>query len=332
MREGIEMRFWAAVHSIESGDEERLATFYVMNTSLNLNNWRVTDKALEDALPGLMGKTLNCIPGYRVNHVHEPLEVGKWIRVEKPDGYALATAEITDDVAWEKLKAGEWGPVSVVIRAFKVTCSVCGGDITGAPDEHVVSGEGHEVIESFRFERVDFVSRPAYPQSDLLNLGHVSAQGAPVLQASQSNVDGPQGAQGVDPDPEGKMEKKGMEEKLAELEQELETVKGEKQELESRLQVIEDERHAERVASAVDARVKAGIVKEAERQAEADRLTTLDDGALALLQEDAVKVAEIAVKAQPAGPKAKYSPEDRDTFEAAVEGARERLFGHRRAS
>ena len=332
MREGIEMRFWAAVHSIESGDEERLATFYVMNTSLNLNNWRVTDKALEDALPGLMGKTLNCIPGYRVNHVYEPLEVGKWIRVEKPDGYALATAEITDDVAWEKLKAGEWGPVSVVIRAFKVTCSVCGGDITGAPDEHVVSGEGHEVIESFRFERVDFVSRPAYPQSDLLNLGHVSAQGAPVLQASQSNVDGPQGAQGVDPDPEGKMEKKGMEEKLAELEQELETVKGEKQELESRLQVIEDERHAERVASAVDARVKAGIVKEAERQAEADRLTTLDDGALALLQEDAVKVAEIAVKAQPAGPKAKYSPEDRDTFEAAVEGARERLFGHRRAS
>lgn len=332
MTEGIELRFWAAVHSIESGDEERLATFYVLNTSLNLNNWRVTDKALEDALPGLMGKTLNCIPGYRVNHVYEPLEVGKWIRVEKPDGYALATAEITDDVAWEKLKAGEWGPVSVVIRAFKVTCSVCGGDITGAPDEHVVSGEGHEVIESFRFERVDFVSRPAYPQSDLLNLGHVSAQGAPVLQASQSNVDGPQGAQGVDPDPEGKMEKKGMEEKLAELEQELETVKGEKQELESRLQVIEDERHAERVASAVDARVKAGIVKEAERQAEADRLTTLDDGALALLQEDAVKVAEIAVKAQPAGPKAKYSPEDRDTFEAAVEGARERLFGHRRAS
>jgi len=328
--EAIELRFWAAVHSIESGDEERLATFYMMNTSLNLNNWRVTDKALEDALPGLMGKTLNCIPGYRVNHVHEPLQVGKWIRVEKPDGYALATAEITDDVAWEKLNGGEWGPVSIVIRAFKVTCSVCGGDITGAPDEHVVSGEGHEVIESFRFERVDFVSRPAYPQSDLLNLGHVAARGAPVLQASQSTVDGPQGAQGGDPDPEGKREKKALEEKLAELEQELETVKGEKQELESRLQAIEDERHAERVATAVDARVKAGIVKEAERQAEIDRLTTLDDGALDLLEEDAVKVAEMAAKAQPASPKAKYTPKDRDTFEAAVEDARERLFGHRR--
>ena len=331
MSEGIELRFWAAVHSIESGDEERLATFYVMNTSLNLNNWRVTDKALEDALPGLMGKTLNCIPGYRVNHVHEPLEVGKWVKVEKPDGYALATAEITDDVAWEKLKAGEWGPVSVVIRAFKVTCSLCGGDITSAPDEHVVSGEGHEVIESFRFERVDFVSRPAYPQSDLLNLGNVAAQTAPVHLASQSKVDGPQGAQGEDPDPEEKREKKALEEKLAELEQQLETVKGEKQELESRLQAIEDERHAERVASAVDARVKAGIVKEAERQAEADRLTTLDDGALDLLEEDAVKVAENMAKVQPAGPKAKYTPEDRDTFKAAVEDTRERLFGHRRA-
>ncbi len=330
MREGIELRFWASVHSIESGDEKRLATFYVMNTSLNLNNWRVTDKALEDALPGLIGKTLNCIPGYRVNHVYEPLQVGRWVRVEKTNGYALATAEITDDVAWGKLKEGEWGPVSVVIRAFKVTCSVCGGDITGAPDEHVVSGEGHEVIESFRFERVDFVSRPAYPQSDLLNLGHVAAQVPPGYHASQSIVDGPQGAQGLDPDPEEKREKKGMEEKLAELEQQLETVKGEKQRLEERLQAIEDERHAERLASAVDARVKAGIVKEAERQAEADRLTTLEDGALALLREDAVKVAEMTAKVQPAGPKAKYSSEDRDTFEAAVEDTRERLFGHRR--
>ena len=457
MSEGIELRFWAAVHSIESGDEERLATFYVLNTSLNLNNWRVTDKALEDALPGLMGKSLNCIPGYRVNHAHKPLQVGRWVRVEKPDGYALATAEITDDVAWERLNGGEWGPVSVVIRAFKVTCSVCGGDITSAPDEHVVGGEGHEVIEGFRFERVDFVSRPAYPQSDLLNLGHMASGGAPGVllvasvvpfeetvkapegrtwdvdeaearvrswaggpdkeevdwsryrrafawydredqevfgsyklqhhdvvdgmlsvvwsgvsaamqvllgarggvdvpegdrrgiyshlarhyrqfdrevpeyHTSRSNVDGPQGAQGGDPDPEGKREKKGMEEKLAELEQELEAVKGEKQELESRLQAIEDERHAERVATAVDARVKAGLVKEAERQAETDRLTTLDDGALALLGEDAVKVAESMAKAQPAGPKAKYTAEDRDTFEAAVEDARERLFGHRRA-
>jgi len=43
-----------------------------------------------------------------------------------------------------------------------------------------------------------------------------------------------------------------------------------------------------------------------------------------------VKVAEMTAKVQPAGPKAKYSSEDRDTFEAAVEDTRERLFGHRR--
>jgi hypothetical protein len=331
--EGIELRFWAAVHSIESGDEERLATFYVLNTSLNLNNWRVTDKALEDALPGLMGKTLNCIPGYRVNHVHEPLEVGKWIRVEKPDGYALATAEITDDVAWEKLKAGEWGPVSVVIRAFKVTCSVCGEDITGAPDEHVVSGEGHEVIESFRFERVDFVSRPAYPQSDLLNLGHVAAGGAPVLQASQSKVDGPQGAQGnLNPDEE---EEKKLEAKVEELQQELETLKADNtdlktrnEDLEGRLEQIEAERHQERVDAAVEARAEAGLVND--REAETERLKELDDATLILLAEDAGKVAEKLAKAKPIGPKAKHTAETATAFDAAVEDTRMRLFGHRK--
>jgi len=35
MTEGVELRFWAAVHSIETGEERRLATFYLMNTSLN---------------------------------------------------------------------------------------------------------------------------------------------------------------------------------------------------------------------------------------------------------------------------------------------------------
>jgi len=172
----LELRFWAAVHSIESG-EERLATFYLMDTSLNRNRWRVTDRALEEATPTLVGKALGCIPGHRVDHVHEPLQVGRWVRVEKPDGYALATAEITDDVAWEKVRGGEWGPVSVVVRAFRVTCSLCGRDITGAPDEHVLAGEAHEVVESFAFDRVDFVADPAYPQAGVLTLGHAAGAG-----------------------------------------------------------------------------------------------------------------------------------------------------------
>jgi regulator of replication initiation timing len=186
--EGIEIRFWAAVHSIETGREGCLATFYIMNTSLNRNGWMVTDKALEDAYPGLLDKPLNCVPGYRVNHVHEPLQVGRFVKTEKPDGYALATAEITDPVAWEKLNSGDWGPVSVVIRAFRVTCSKCGADITADPDEHIKVGEGHEVIESFVFDRIDFVAEPAYPQAGLLNIGLVAESDGGLVKVYQASV------------------------------------------------------------------------------------------------------------------------------------------------
>lgn len=167
-RAGLQITYLAAVTELRDDDGRHLATFYLMNTSLNRNNWRVTEKALEEALPTLLGKDLNCIPGYRVNHVHEPLQVGRWIGVEKPDSYALAVAEITDDVAWERISSREWGPVSVVIKAFRVTCSKCGQDITAEPDEHIESGEGHEVVESFVFDRVDFVNEPAYPQAGVL--------------------------------------------------------------------------------------------------------------------------------------------------------------------
>jgi len=452
---GVEFRFWASVHSIETG-AERLATFYLMNTSINRNGWRVTDKAIEDALPGLMGKALNCIPGYRVNHVHEPLQVGRWVKVEKPDGYALAMAEISDPVAWEKLNGGEWGPVSVVIRSFRVTCSKCGADITGSPDEHIQKGEGHEVIESFRFERVDFVADPAYPQAGLLTLGHVAEAGGaphgvlltasavsfeetvkapeerdwdmdaaearvrswaggpdkekvdwtkyrrafawydsgdpedfgsyklqhhdvidrrfsvvwkgvaaamqvtlgarggvdvpederrgiynhlsqhyrqfekepPEYHASRSNLDGPQGAQGADPNPEGNERKKRMEAELEQIRTELDAVKAENEQLREKLQRIEAERHQENLDRVVEARVKAGLARD--REAEADRIRDLDDGVLVLLAEDAEGVVERLAKAPPTGPKAKYTPNDKNAFEAAVEDARERLFGHRR--
>ena len=451
---GVELRFWAAVHSIETREEKRLATFYLLNTSLNRNRWRVTDKALEDALPTLLNKALNCISGYRVDHVQDPLQVGRWVKVNKPDGYALAKAEITDDVAWEKLNRGEWGPVSVVIRAFKVTCSKCGADITSAPDEHIVSGEAHEVVESFFFNRVDFVDEPAYPQAGLLNIGLVaeadgslirifqasvvsfeetvkapedhawdadaaearvrSWAGGPdkekvdwgkyrrafawydsedpenfaayklphhdivdgrlgvvwrgvaaamgVVLGAHGGVDVPQsehrgvyshlarhyrqfekeppeyhaqstsgqatGSLGGSPNPEEKERKKRMEAKIAELEQKLETLKTEKTSLKTEFDAIKAERHQERVDAALEARAKADLVKD--RQAEATRLKELDDRTLDLLKEDAEKVAEKMAKAQPTGPKAKYTGDDKSTFEAAVESKREELFGYKR--
>ena len=341
--DGVELRFWAAVHSIETGEEGRLATFYLMNTSLNRNLWRVTDEALEGAAPTLMGKPLGCIPGYRVNHVHEPIQVGRWIKVEKPDGYTLATAEITDGVAWEKIRSGEWGPVSAVIRAFRVTCSVCGRDITAGPDEHVQSGEGHEVVESFVFDRVDFVEEPAYPQAGILTLGQLVAASAPDLLteravgaavigrtpefiASQSNMDGAQGPRG-NPKPDEKRENKEMSGELVELQHELEKLQAEKAELKRKLERIEAERHQELVDAALGARLRAGLFRD--RKAEAGRLKDLNDAALILLREDAERVAERMARAPVHGPKARYSADAKSGFDAAVEDMRERLFGQR---
>ena len=104
MTGGVELRFTAALQSLGQG-EGRLATFYLMDTSLNRNNWRVTREALAGALETLPGKPLGCVPGYRVNHVHRPQVVGRWLGAEEIDGHAIATAEITDDGAWERLGA-----------------------------------------------------------------------------------------------------------------------------------------------------------------------------------------------------------------------------------
>lgn len=312
MADHITLRFRAAVHSI-AADGKRLATFYLMNTSPNRNNWAVTGKALEEALPTLIGKPLGCIPGYRVDHVHEPMQVGRWVKAEKSDGYALATAEISDDTAWTRITSGEWGPVSVVIKAYRVTCSRCGADITAAPDEHVLTGDAHEVVESFVFDRVDFVSEPAYPQAGIVSVGEL------VLGASRSKVDGQAGAQGHVPKP---ADVNNMNEELT---REVEVLRAENTGLKGKVQRLEAERREEKVQRVLEARVKAGLVRD--RVKEEERLKGLEDGALTLLAEDAEQIASRAVKT--AGPKARFTAEGGD-LEAAVEETRLRLFGYRR--
>ena len=165
---GLPLRFFAQVRDWHAKEGKRLVRIYLMDTSLNRNNWRVTDEALEKALDSLIGKPLTARPGYRINHVSNPITVGEFVDAEKPNGYAIATAEITDPIAWEKIKSGEWKPVSVEITARKVICSKCGQDILDEPDEHVKSGEAHEVILDFTFNRVAFVSEPAYPRAGIL--------------------------------------------------------------------------------------------------------------------------------------------------------------------
>lgn len=170
------LTYLAALHSVATGLEKHVATFYIMNTSKNRNRWAVTDKALEDALASLIGKPLGLGEDYKVGHFADVTDVGKFIEVEKPDGYALAKAEITDAVAWEALAAGQWGPISVVIDSYEEVCSLCGENLTGIADpwnqhEHVANNQAHVVVNSFVFKRVDFVKDAAYPQAAILNFG-----------------------------------------------------------------------------------------------------------------------------------------------------------------
>ncbi|MGD2200498.1 MAG: septum formation initiator family protein [Candidatus Bathyarchaeota archaeon] len=303
---GVELSFTASLRAL---GEERSATFYLMDTDLNRNNWRVTEEALRTALPGLRGRPLGCIPGYRVNHTHRPLVVGRWVGGEMQGGRALATAEITDKVAWDKVERREWGPVSVVIRAERVTCSTCGRDITEAPDDHILEGGAHEVVERFSFDRVDFVSEPAYPQAGLRS-----------IRSSRSTMDGAQGPRDEVPKPEEKKEKNRMEQKIAQLEHQLETVKAENRELRA-------ERRRKFMERAIEARARAGITRD--RKAEAEHLDGFQDEVLVFLAEDAERLS----RASPSlAPKARYAASRSGALDEAVEEMRVRLFGHRRES
>ncbi len=96
--------------SIQSINDHDTATFYLMNTTPNRNKWAVTDKALQEAIPTLPGKTIGCGPDHKIDqHYPNPVNVGHFIHAEKPDSYALGTATITDSTAWSKLAEGEWG-------------------------------------------------------------------------------------------------------------------------------------------------------------------------------------------------------------------------------
>jgi len=340
-----EKTFLATMHSIKTGDEKNLATFYLMNTSPNRLKWGVTDKALEEALPSLLGKSIGCGPGYKIDEHYrkEAIPVGEWVSFNKPNGYALATAEIKDNVVLENLRRGDWGPISVVIDSYKES-----------------SKKGNQVIESFKFQTVDFVDVPAFPQAGFMNFAGQPGEAvvAPLelcasFYESQSNGQAPGSL-----NPE---EKRKMQEQIAELKLEVETLTAnytelkkehedlkaglEKpaddpkdddpkddveedpkyKELEAKVKFMEDERHAEHVAAALEARLKADLVKEKDQKAEKERLAGFDDKTLAMLTLDAGGIAVKLEKIKPTGPKTKYTQDDRTEFDAAVDDMRDRL-------
>lgn len=151
-----------------AADGDHHARVYLMDTSVCGNNWRVTDEALERAAKTIVDKPL------KIGHGSpKGAEIGRFIDTLKSDGQLYGLAKITDEDAWARIKAGEWGPVSVEFIAKKITCSECGADITFKPDEHVLNRTGHEVIEDFEFEDVALVEIPAYPHAQIEEInGH----------------------------------------------------------------------------------------------------------------------------------------------------------------
>ena len=330
----LKLKFFASLQDVYEEDGRHYATFYLMDDSVNLNNWRVTDEALERALPGLRGRPLSAKPGYRVDHVSHPLDVGTFVKVDKPDGYAIGVAEITDPAAWEKIKTREWGPVSVELLANHVFCSKCGQDITSEPCEHVQSGEAHEVIPEFSFDRFAFVSDPAYPMAGLLY--------AASRDSLSPRGDEPKGAH--NPEFKGGKERLSEDQRIAELQTKLNAVTAEKDQLKTELNQVKtnnekmdaeikslkEARHQEKVSEVVDLRLKAGLASD--RKVESDRLKPLDDVTLEIMKADmSAFIAEKERMAKVAGPKAKYSAEAGDELSKQTEDTRERFFGHKKS-
>ena len=320
------LTFLAAVHRAE----DRRATFYLLNTSPNRNRWAVTDRALEEALPTVIGKPLGCGPGYRTDrHYPEPMDVGAFTEAVKPDSYALATAEVTDREAWRRLAEAEWGPISIVITSHRETCSECGEDLTGSRDPfahtHIAGGSAHLAVHSFVFNRADFIDSPAYPQA-----GRVP-QPVPLpllagFYQSQSTTDqaqGPGAQPGSNPEEEWKMER--TEEENQRLKAQTQEQQTRIAELEAQLRGLQEKQRGELLDQTVKARLRAGLA--ADQAKERDRLTKLDDEPLRILLEDAQK----ASTRQAGQPKAQYTAGG-DELQAAIEDTRMRLFGHRRGA
>lgn len=353
--EGFELTFEASLHSVATGDEKRIATFYVMNTSRNLRKWGVTDAALEQALPTLLKKPIGLGEGYRKGHFKDAVDVGSFIEVEKPNGYALARVAIEDDVAWENLSKGEWGPISVVIKSFDEECSLCGENLKGMSNpwehEHLQNGSGYLQVTNFVFDRVDFVEIPAYPQANMITFGADQTATEPFVvvpltlcaeaysgQASQSTGKGPQGAPGQNP--EEKKEKKVTDEDIETLKAELQSLKeklanyddlvakADKAEgLETELNAIKAKRKAELLEKVVEARFKAGLCSKKDEESE-----RLKDKSESYLTDMLLDTTAILVKMASFEPqvKRKYTDEDTDPLSAAIEGYRRDHFGYTR--
>jgi len=290
--------------------EGKKATFYLMNTSPNRDNWAVSAKALDEALPTLIGKPIGLGFNYEAGHdddVGEMRNVGVFTATENKGNYALAVANITDEKVLDLIKKGKLGPVSVVIQPYRMTCSTCGRKWEQYQD-HYQCNNYHKVVESFVFNRVDFVKTPAYPQAGLLDLAASCIQSnssaplpllAAAYEGSQTTTNNNNKKSFGEKHPMSETTNSvhlgKIESELSLLSASLKTLTTQNNELEARVKVLETEntnlkkeRHSALVEKAIAARKAAGLGDET-----VDRVTfaaSFSDSALETVITDAEKV------------------------------------------
>jgi hypothetical protein len=332
--------FYAALHSLVAKDHSAL--FYLMNTSENRNGWAVTEKGLKEALPTVKKAPLGIGPDYKFDkHYNDGLDVGKFAGYSQPDpSYALATANVTDDKVWGMLESGELGPVSVVVHSYRETCSKCGVVFSGEenPREHacIKSGKAHEQLESFVFNRVDFIDVPAYPQAGLLELAaKLEGHAVPIEVLASFYVSQEHPISGVyhKKNEEKTLTENENEQKIASLEQanttltkdlEAAVVKADAngktvEILKAQLDKIQKETHNRLVTETFGARVEAGVAGKPDE--EKTMLTAQTDETLTILKTDAIKVAA-TLNVAGSSPKTKYAKTSGDSLENAVKEMR----------
>ena len=334
--------FYSAIHSVEADEDTKQAVFYLMNTTPNLNRWGVSDKALEEALLTILRKPLGCGPDHKIDgHYPDPIKVGTFTDSSKPNGYALGTAEISDETTWAKLTNGEWGPISVIIQSYLERCSKCHTDLTHTDDpfnhECIRERDAYLEIQSFVFDRVDFVDVPAYPQAGFIDKASARTQIPLALLASfykgnenphQSNsrVHGSPTHNPTQDEMKIEMMIEQLQEMISDLEQQISEEKQTREQAESELDQLKEERHSEIVNQVLEARKQANLVPDPE--AELKTLDAYSDEFLEQLNADAQRIIQ-AQGNQPGQPKAKNQGVTQDALKAAMDETRVRLFGIR---
>ncbi len=245
-----ERSFQSVIHQLVAGPNGNYATFYLLNTTRNRNGWGVTKQALEEALPTVIKKPLGCGPDYKIDkHYPSPMAVGVFTETDMPGSYALGTAKISDDFVWGELKAGRWGPISVVIASYRETCSKCGKALLSEkkPFDHdcIKKNDAYLQVHSFKFKRVDLVDDPAYPQAGLQDLGGSAEDSVliPLELCASFYESQSTGQANVSLNHEGK-EKKLVDKTIEQLQKEMTTLQASVTELTSNVTTLTDEKKA----------------------------------------------------------------------------------------